>query len=204
MSGQAYIVPLWFQAIMKPGPHPRTLADRFWPKVKQTMTCWLWTASVNWAGYGKISRSRGIWDSAHRVSWELLRGPIPDGMMVIHTCKNPSCVNPDHLFLGTQKEVERHARFSVPISTRFWPKVKKTATCWLWTGYIDNKGYGKMWRRPQKAAIASRVSWELHNGPIPEGMNVLHRCDNPACVRPEHLFLGTIMDNNRDRYAKGR
>jgi len=206
-SRQTSIELLWFHQYMKPVNRQsdrESLIERFWRKVKKTANCWLWTASVAHTGYGKISVSRSKWKPAHRVSWELLRGPIPQGSIVIHKCGNPGCVNPDHLFLGTQEDLEREGRPVTTIAKRFWPKVKKTATCWLWIGHIDRKGYGKIWRWPQKSAVASRVSWELHNGPIPKGMNVLHRCDNPACVRPDHLFLGTIGDNNRDRYAKGR
>lgn len=75
--------------------------------------------------------------------------------------------------------------------------------CWVWRGGLEADGYGRFpdaggWRR------AHRVAWELYYGPIPEGLCVCHRCDNPACVRPDHLFLGTHRDNIRDRDSKGR
>jgi hypothetical protein len=90
-----------------------------------------------------------------------------------------------------------------PIETRFWSKVTKTPTCWLWKRAHHNFGYGTFYdgRRLQKA---HRVSYEFTHGPIPDGLCVLHRCDNPACVRPDHLFVGTRTDNNRDMTAKGR
>lgn len=87
-----------------------------------------------------------------------------------------------------------------PIAPRFWSKVHITDGCWLWTGALRN-GYGRFGSRPFK--YAHRVSWELANGPTGD-LKVLHRCDNPRCVRPDHLFLGTQLDNMRDRSAKGR
>ena len=66
--------------------------------------CWLWLGSKNYRGYGRFRRADQKMCAAHRVSWELSRGPIPDGLLVCHNCDVPSCVNPDHLFLGTQSE----------------------------------------------------------------------------------------------------
>lgn len=82
---------------------------------------------------------------------------------------------------------------------RFWRRVMKTDTCWLWTG-TTIRGYGSF----NKHGYAHRFSWELHNGQILNGLHVLHKCDVRACVRPEHLFLGTNYDNIRDKCAKGR
>ena len=78
--------------------------------------------------------------------------------------------------------------------------------CHLWIGGADPDGYGVISRqgRRGKQERAHRVAYELFVGPIPDGICVLHRCDTPACVNPEHLFLGTNLDNVRDRDAKGR
>jgi hypothetical protein len=74
--------------------------------------------------------------------------------------------------------------------------------CWGWSGF-KHKGYGRL-RVGSSAVGAHRVSWLLNKGPIPSGLTVLHRCDNPECTNPAHLFLGTNVDNNLDRNAKGR
>jgi excisionase family DNA binding protein len=88
---------------------------------------------------------------------------------------------------------------------RFWRYVEKSDGCWQWTGAANPKGYGNIGRgKGLGTAKAHRVSWELHFGPIPPGLYVCHACDNPPCVRPDHLFLGTAQDNNNDKIAKGR
>jgi hypothetical protein len=86
---------------------------------------------------------------------------------------------------------------------RFWSKAKTRGDCLLWTAARFADGYG-IFKVHGRMLRAHRFAFELVNGPIPEGMFVLHRCDNPACVRPEHLFLGTARDNTRDMMAKGR
>jgi len=80
-----------------------------------------------------------------------------------------------------------------------------TNGCCVWTGSVDSNGYGQL-RTGNRGYIerASRLSWEFTNGPIPEGLFVLHTCDNPPCVRPEHLWLGTQSDNMLDASRKGR
>jgi hypothetical protein len=75
--------------------------------------------------------------------------------------------------------------------------------CWIWEGGCSSGGYG-MATYYKKRDLAQRISWIIHNGPIPQGMNVLHRCDTPPCVNPHHLFLGTDMDNVLDKINKFR
>lgn len=93
-----------------------------------------------------------------------------------------------------------------PVVERFWDHVEKSDNCWLWTGCPSAFGHGKisMGGIGSKEVGAHRLSWEIHCGPIPDGLSVLHTCDVPACVRPDHLFLGRQRDNIADMIAKGR
>lgn len=89
---------------------------------------------------------------------------------------------------------------------RFWSKVdlKGPDDCWEWQASKLPDGYGSFGVRSRVVDKAHRVSWVLKNGPIPDGMSVCHRCDNPPCVNPDHLFLGTQQDNMKDMVSKGR
>ncbi len=92
---------------------------------------------------------------------------------------------------------------------RFWEHVDKTESCWVWTafrlsGRYGTFGVGSETDHSKRKEYTHRFSYELHYGPIPAGMSVLHRCDNPACVRPDHLFLGDQRANLADMDAKGR
>ena len=89
------------------------------------------------------------------------------------------------------------------LEQKFWSKVRKADGCWTWTGAVDAKDYGEL-RIRRKRVRAHRLSWSFHVGEIPVGQFVLHHCDNPRCVRPDHLFLGSHADNVQDRVNKRR
>lgn len=89
-------------------------------------------------------------------------------------------------------------------SVRFWRHVVKGEGCWPWQGASMTSGYGSFGVERGQMVGAHRYSWQIANGPIPNGMWVLHTCDNRPCVNPAHLWLGSALDNNRDAIAKGR
>jgi hypothetical protein len=92
-------------------------------------------------------------------------------------------------------------------TTKYVPE--PNSGCWLWTGFDNGKGYGLLSirnraKREHYNLLAHRVSWVLHNGEVPAGALVLHKCDVRCCVNPDHLFLGSPQDNTQDMIAKGR
>jgi len=93
------------------------------------------------------------------------------------------------------------------IKHRFFPQIVPCLNgCWIWNGITNRGGYGiiELIHNGKLEQYAHRISWILHRGEIPESLQVLHHCDNPPCVNPDHLFIGTNLDNIRDKTEKGR
>jgi hypothetical protein len=93
----------------------------------------------------------------------------------------------------------------IPIKERFEKYIipEPNSGCWLWCGSWNEDGYGVI-RIKRRTVRAHRVSWELYKGPVPEDFKALHKCDTPPCVNPQHLFLGTQIENIFDRDSKNR
>lgn len=92
------------------------------------------------------------------------------------------------------------------LKSRFWAKVDKKVGqngCWLWTGYLNQDGYGRIWIET-RMVMAHRVAYAITNSDVPENLSVCHSCDNPGCVNPEHLWLGSHLENMTDMYQKKR
>lgn len=170
---------------------------RFWALVDKSSPrdCWMWKGPTHIKGNGRFFAD-GRWQSAHRLMWQLTREVIPDGFSIYRICGNRLCLNPNHLGIGHSGIKPASG---MELASRFWEKVVVHSDCWLWTGSQNRGGYGIF-----NNGLAHRFSWSLVHGSIPKGLQICHVCDVRACVKPEHLFLGSQQDNVSDMHQKGR
>lgn len=167
--------------------------EQFWKLVEVTPSCWIWHGPVAVkTGKPRVPFKNNISPCAHRVSYTLLVGPLVKAQQLRVKCGNKLCVKPGHLALKDELE-------------RFWTKVqlKGTDECWPWIGERF-RGYGTFRLDSGKRIAAHRYSYTCLIGPIPKGLLACHHCDNPPCCNPRHIFLGTTLDNVRDKIHKGR
>jgi hypothetical protein len=191
--------------------------------------CWIWLGTGTRTGHGAIRLGRKM-VGAHRASWLAHRGSVPNGLHVLHSCDVPCCVNPDHLHLGTAKQNSEEVAARNRRRSGAWRSTSSVAMsnavdrramspqqrieslsvpipecgCWIFLGAL-RLGYGRLKNhKTGRHESTHRLSWQAYRGAIPNGAMVLHTCDTPSCVNPDHLFLGTQSDNMADRQRKGR
>lgn len=156
------------------------------PKSEMGGKCWIWKGNEQL----KFNHpSKGV-ICVVRLLQKMKRGTWPEGLL-LNRCGQNLCVNPRHYIDSSDGNL-------------FWEKVDKTKSgCWNWKGFIDDFGYGHFGRNG-KIWNTHRYSWFLENGPIPKDILVCHHCDNPSCVNPDHLYLGTQKDNMHDASVRKR
>lgn len=177
----------------------RVDSESFWSFVDKSGDCWLWTGSARnghgWAVFG--GRERG----AERIAWLLTHG-TEASRDFSKTCGNRACVRPEHMMQTGKARNRRGISLLERLEASSVPE--PNTGCVLWTGRINKYGYGVARDYDSRMRLAHRLSWSQHNGPIPDGMLICHKCDTRACINPDHLFLGSHADNIHDMIRKGR
>lgn len=178
------------------------LLTKFERKVDKQEEHWIWTGKV-----ARISHE-GSLIPARRASLMLHTDSNGEGKRIAVTCGERDCVNPQHL-QACDGMSEVLAIYAEPKEDRFWSKVDKSGDCWEWTGARKGSGYVKYgcFEYLGKTVLAHRLSYEIHKGEIPEGLEIDHLCFNPGCVNPAHLEAVTHRENitramRRDRRCK--
>ena len=175
--------------------HKYITQENFWDGIEKTNNgCWnMLSIPLNSNGRFGHYRFSGKRVRPSAIAWKVVYGEFPDGELW-NTCGNPRCVNPSHY---------NHIKSNFD---RFINKIKYVDEngCWEWTAFRNSQGYGYMKFKDGKNISAHRFSYIYYIGDIPDGADVLHRCDNPSCCNPTHLFLGNDSSNVLDREMKER
>lgn len=172
--------------------------------------CWIWTGAIGDGGPRVLRKSYGE-ELVARLSYRAYVGELTDAPVL--TCGNKSCVNPGHLFNGSVSEawislpVEHPVRLNVvdrwKASLMANSRLDNETGCWEWLGGKNKKGYGSC-SFYSGESLAHRTAYKIFKGPVEKGLFVLHSCDNPGCINPEHLSTGTHEENTLDMLTKGR
>lgn len=188
---------------------PEILAKKLWPRVlRDDDGCWVWIGQRSSNGFGRFRICEaGKYSSiaAHRASYIINVGELSDHFEVRQSCGNKLCVRPDHLSLvptrGSRKDQSDES-----IEETFWSRVSvgTDGECWPWKHSRLRDGYGLFDTRRLGSQAAHRLAYQFKVGAIPDGMQVMHSCDNRRCCNPKHLSVGTNRENALDMMRKGR
>lgn len=168
-------------------------------------SCWRWPGALDPGGYGRVGID-GKTQYVHKAAYAHHYGTVPDGLVITHTCGQPSCFNPAHLEAVARAAVSRkfvlgkrgpnkypHGHMQSLVTS----EAGEPGDCWIWPGYVEPGGYGKVWLG-DRSARAHRVSYEAHYGKIEEGLELDHLCHQRACFNYRHLRAVSRAENMRN------